>query len=703
MNVIKKTFQYGEHTVTLETGAIARQATGAVMVTMGDTMVLVTVVGKKEPNPSASFFPLTVNYYERYYGTGKFPGGFIKREGRPAVDEILKSRLIDRPIRPLFPEGFNNEVQVVATVMSLDPEINADIPAMLGTSAALTISGIPFSGPIGAARVGFQNGSYILNPTATQLKTSQLDLVVAGTSHAVQMVESAALELPKDTMLGAVVFGHQQMQIAIQAIKEFASEGGKAAWDWQPPAPPKPEIVEKVTQAATPLLYAAYEIKDKQQRHAKLDSIREQVVSCICNPEEDLEIAKEVKKIFAHLEERLMREQVLTKHCRIDGRDTKTVRPISIDLSVFPRTHGSTCFTRGETQALVIATLGTEGDAQLIDGPSGLSNERFMLHYNFPPYCTGETGMMMSPKRREIGHGNLAKRALQAVIPDETIFPYVIRVVSEITESNGSSSMASVCGASLALMDAGVPIKAPVAGIAMGLVKENDQFAVLTDILGDEDHMGDMDFKVAGTANGITALQMDIKIDGITKEIMDAALQQAEEGRMHILQLMQEKIAAPREHVSDFAPRIITIKINPEKIREVIGKGGATIRAIIEETGATIDINDQGVVTIASVDKAAGLAALAKVESITAEAEVGKIYTGKVTKIMDFGAFVNILPNKDGLVHVSQIANKRVANVSDYLQEGQMVKVKVLEIDSNGKVRLSMKEVEAEEKEGKKE
>lgn len=701
MKVTEKVMQYGEHTLTLQTGKIARQASAAVFVSMGDTKILVTVVGRKEPKPGQDFFPLTVNYLERFYAAGGFPGGFMKRESRPSTQEILTSRLIDRPIRPLFPEGFMNEVQIVATVMSLDPEINGDIPAMIGASAALKLSGIPFSGPIGGARVGYIDGQYILNPTATQLKDSKLDLVVAGTSHAVSMVESGALELSKDVMLGAVLFGHREMQAVITAINEFADEAGIRSWDWTPPAhDADAELVAKVAEVAKDQLIAAYAIVQKQKRCAELDAVKARVIAAVAaamGVADPAEIAGKVKKIIGDIEYRVMRDQVLDTKKRIDGRDTTTVRPISIELGILPRAHGSACFTRGETQAIVVATLGTENDAQTIDVPSGESSERFMLHYNFPAYCTGETGPMLSPKRREIGHGNLAKRALLAVVPDKTVSPYVVRIVSEITESNGSSSMASVCGGSLALMDAGVPVKAAVAGIAMGLIKEGDRFVVLTDILGDEDHLGDMDFKVAGTTNGITALQMDIKIDGITAEIMDVALQQAEHGRMHILNLMQEKIAAPREHVSDFAPRILTIKISTDKIRDVIGKGGATIRSIVDETGATIDISDDGLVTIAAVDRAAGQAALDRVTLITAEPEVGRIYTGKVMKIMDFGAFVNILPNRDGLVHISQIANTRVANVADYLTEGQVVRVKVLDVDNQGKIKLSMKEVEAEE------
>lgn len=697
VKVIKKSFQYGEKTVTLETGAIARQADGACLVSMGETVVLVTVVGKKEASPGKDFFPLTVNYQERFYANGKLPGGFMKREGRPGTHEVLASRLIDRPIRPLFPEGFTNEVQVIATVMSLDPQISADIPAMLGASAALALSGIPFNGPIAGARIGYSNGNYLLNPSAEQLTTSALDLVVAGTEHAVLMVESAAQELTKEIMLGAIMYGHREMQVAINAIKEFAAEAGKPKWDWQSPPLHDAALIAKVEGIAKPLLETAYSIVEKQKRNAQIDVARQEVVNSICVADEDGNIDEElviaVKSIFGKLEEKMMRDKVVLNKVRIDGRDTKTVRPITIDLGVLPRTHGSACFTRGETQAVVIVTLGTDNDAQIIDIPSGETTERFMLHYNFAPFCTGEVGMLLSPKRREIGHGNLAKRALQSMLPDKTQFPYVVRVVSEITASNGSSSMASVCGASLALMDAGVPIKKAVAGIAMGLIKEGEHVIILSDILGDEDHMGDMDFKVAGTINGITALQMDIKIDGITENIMREALAQAEEGRLHILNIMQSKIEHAREQVSDYAPRIMTVQINPDKIRDVIGKGGVTIRGIIEETGATIDVDDKGLVTVAAVDRKAGQAAIDRIMAITAEPEIGKIYEGKVVKITDFGAFVNIMPNRDGLVHISQIANQRVNKVTDYLHEGQMVRVRVVELDSQGKIRLSMKDV----------
>ncbi|MFA6409374.1 MAG: polyribonucleotide nucleotidyltransferase [Gammaproteobacteria bacterium] len=692
MKVIKKTFQYGNHTVNLETGYIARQATGAVLASMGDTTVLVAVVAAKEAKQDRDFFPLTVHYQERYYAGGRIPGGFMKREGRPSTIETLISRLIDRPIRPLFPKGFRNEVQIVATVMSMDPEINPDIPALLGASAALAISGVPFQGPLAGARVGYIDNAFVLNPTLSQLKTSKLDLVVAGTENAILMVESEAKELPENVMLDAVMYGHAEMQVAINAIREFAGEAGKSAWSLVPEEA-NLELVSKIEGATSAALKQAYTITDKQSRVMELKKIRQEVAAQLINPEDpNSPNAGQINGIVDDIEKRILREKVLSEKIRIDGRDTKTIRPININVGLLPRTHGSACFTRGETQAIVVATLGTGHDAQIIDVPAGESKERFMLHYNFPPYSTGETGMMSGPKRREIGHGNLAKRALQAVIPTEENFPYVLRVVSDITESNGSSSMASVCGGTLALMDAGVPIKAPVAGIAMGLIKEGERYAVLSDILGDEDHFGDMDFKVAGTIFGITALQMDIKIAGITKEIMHTALEQAKEGRVHILNLMLEKLPRPRENVSDCAPRIITIQINPEKIRDVIGKGGAVIRSIVEETGAKIDITDKGVVTIAAVDRSAAQAAIKKIESLVEEPEVGKIYTGKVVRLMDFGAFVNILPNRDGLVHISQITNKRVENVADYLSEGQEVKVKVLEIDRQGKIRLSMKE-----------
>lgn len=692
MKHIKKSFQYGEQIVTLETGAVARQATGAVIVSMGDTVILVTVVAEKEASIDRDFFPLTVNYQERYYANGRLPGGFMKREGRPSTQETLISRLIDRPIRPLFPEGFANETQVIATVMSLDPEILPDVPALIGAAAALEISGVPFNGPLACARVGYKNGSYFLNPTAKQLKDLDLDLVVAGTKTAILMVESEAKELTEKVMLDAVMFGHKEMQVAIEAIKELAHDAGRPKWAFKPSAAHQ-DLVGKIKKVVEANLVAAYAITDKNSRYPKLEEIRKQATDLFASVESNAHVTKEhVTNIVFELERQIVRGRILEGLPRIDGRDRKTVRPIDINLGILPRVHGSSLFTRGETQAFVAATLGTDGDAQIIDVPAGESTETFLLHYNFPPYATGEVGMVGSPKRREIGHGNLAKRALQAVMPSKEKFPYVIRVVSEITESNGSSSMASVCGGSLALMDAGVPIKASVAGIAMGLIKEGERFAVITDILGDEDHLGDMDFKVAGTADGVTALQMDIKIDGITEEIMQIALDQAKEARIHIFNLMHAKIATPREHISDFAPRITTIHINPEKIRDVIGKGGVVIRGLVEETGATIDIKDDGTVMIASADKGAAAEARRRIEMITAEAEVGKIYTGKVTKIMDFGAVVSFLPSKDGLVHISQISAKRVNDIRDYLQEGQEVKVKVIEVDRSGKVRLSIKE-----------
>lgn len=689
---IKKTFQYGSHAVTLETGAVARQATAAVVVRMDETVVLVTVVAAETAKEGIDFFPLTVNYQERNYAAGRIPGGYFKREGRPSEKETLTSRLIDRPLRPLFPEGFYNEVQVIATVLSVDNNIDPDIPSMIGASAAVALSGIPFSGPIGAARVGYKDGNYLLNPNFKQLQTSQLDLVVAGTEHAVLMVESEAKELSEEVMLGAVMFGHQQMQTVIRAIKEFVGEVGKAKWGWQPPAV-NHELESRVADLVKKDLVIAYQIHQKPARVAKINELRNHAVEQLANEENGITEA-DIKSAFERLESQIVRSTILSGGARIDGRDTKTVRSIHIDVGVLPRTHGSALFTRGETQALVVATLGTTRDAQTIDALEGEAKENFMLHYNFPPYSVGETGQVGSPKRREIGHGRLAKRGIQAVLPSQDEFPYVLRVVSEITESNGSSSMASVCGTSLALMDAAVPIKAPVAGIAMGLIKEGEQFAVLTDILGDEDHLGDMDFKVAGTANGVTALQMDIKIDGITQKIMETALHQAKEGRMHILGLMNQVLGEPRSQLSNYAPRIVSFKINPEKIRDVIGKGGATIRAITEETGATIDITDDGTVKVAAVDNAAGEEAIRRINRITAEVEVGVIYEGTVAKIMDFGAFVTVLPGKDGLVHISQIANERVNNVGDKLKEGQAVKVKVLEIDKQGRIKLSMKDVE---------
>ncbi|MEC9411982.1 MAG: polyribonucleotide nucleotidyltransferase [Pseudomonadota bacterium] len=697
MNSVKKTVQYGQHTLSLETGKIARQAGGAVIASLGETAVLVTVVGKKEVKPGQDFFPLTVNYQERAYSAGKIPGGFFKREGRPTEKETLTSRLIDRPLRPLFPNGFINEVQVVATVIGLDPEIDPDIPAMIGASAALAISGIPFNGPLGAARVGYIDGAYVLNPNKSQLDNSALDLVVAGTESAVLMVESEASELPEEVMLGSVMFGHQQMQTAMDLIKALQAEAGKPAWDWT--APEKDEtLYNMVKEQAYAGIQAAYAISDKLARLDELSKVRNAAVEALVSDESEYD-DEEVKGVFSKLEKELVRGRIIAGEPRIDGRDTASVRPIFVETGLVPRVHGSALFTRGETQAIVIATLGAERDAQTIDAVEGEYRDRFMLHYNFPPYCVGETGMVGSPKRREIGHGKLAKRGVQAVMPTAAEFPYVVRVVSEITESNGSSSMASVCGTSLALMDAGVPIKAPVAGIAMGLIKEENGYAVLTDILGDEDHLGDMDFKVAGTEKGVTALQMDIKIEGINEEIMRTALAQARDGRMHILTKMNAVISSHRTEMSEFAPRIITIKINADKIRDVIGKGGATIRAITEETGATIDIQDDGTVMIFSSDYNAGQQALRRVEDITAEVEVGKIYEGRVAKLMDFGAFVTILPGKDGLVHISQISEERVENVSDKLSEGDLIQVKVLEVDRQGRIRLSMKAVNEETKE----
>ena len=693
MNPIKKSFQYGDHTVTIETGEIARQASGAVMISMGDTVVMVTAVGIREAQAGRDFFPLTVNYQERTYAAGKIPGGFFKREGRPSEKETLTSRLIDRPIRPLFPKGFANEVQIIATVVSLDKQIDPDIAALLGASAALAISGMPFMGPIGAARVGYCDGKYLLNPTYSQLEKSDLDLVVAGTQNAVLMVESEAKQLSEEVMLGAVMFGHQQMQTAINAIRELAAQAGTTSWDWKPAA--KDDSLHQAIEAAGHALIAeAYQVREKQARQNRLAQIRTELAAKLAGDAGADWNEEAVSHAIEKLESKVVREQIIEGKPRIDGRDTRSIRPIRIRAGVLPRTHGSALFTRGETQALVVATLGTGRDAQLIDAIEGERKEPFMLHYNFPPSCVGETGMVGSPKRREIGHGRLAKRGLIAVMPTMEQFPYVIRVVSEITESNGSSSMASVCGSSLALMDAGVPIKAPVAGIAMGLIKEGSRFAVLSDILGDEDHLGDMDFKVAGSAQGVTALQMDIKIDGITEEIMAAALAQAKEGRLHILGEMSKVLTEPRKEMSDYAPRIVTFKIHPDKIRDVIGKGGITIRALTEETGATIDISDDGTVKIASVDNAASLEARRRIEQITADVEVDKIYEGRVAKLMDFGAFVTILPGRDGLVHISQISEERVENVGDKLKEGDMVKVKVLEIDKQGRIRLSMKAVE---------
>ncbi|TRW89674.1 polyribonucleotide nucleotidyltransferase [Candidatus Methylobacter oryzae] len=693
MNPIRKEFQYGDRLVKLETGEIARQSDGAVMIDVDGTTLLVTVVGKKQAN-GGDFFPLTVNYQEKAYAAGKIPGGFFKREGRPSELETLTSRLIDRPIRPLFPEGYTDEVQIIATVVSLNPEVNPEIPALLGASAALSVSGLPFNGPVGAATVGYKDGAYLLNPTPDALKESQLELVVAGTAQAVLMVESEAKNLSEEVMLGAVLFGHEQMQVAINAINEFAAAAGTGVVEWVAPEV-NAELKKLVTAEVEADIKAAYQVAEKLVRQEKLKVIRDAAVEKLVANGEYEESA--IRGIIEHLEYRIVRNAILNESKRIDGRELDKIRPITIRTGVLPRTHGSALFTRGETQALVVATLGTQRDAQIIDALAGEYKEPFMLHYNFPPYSVGETGFVGSPKRREIGHGRLAKRGVAAVLPNMDEFPYTIRVVSEITESNGSSSMASVCGSSLALMDAGVPITSPVAGIAMGLIKEGDNFAVLSDIMGDEDHLGDMDFKVAGSVDGITALQMDIKIDGITAEIMKTALEQAKAGRLHILGEMNKALSTTREEMSDFAPRIITFKIDPAKIREVIGKGGATIRSITEQTGASVDLTDDGIVKVASVDKAAGEEARRLIEEITAEVEVGKTYEGKVVRLMDFGAFVTILPGKDGLVHISQISDERVDKVSDRLNEGDVVKVKVLEIDRQGRVRLSMKEVEAEE------
>lgn len=695
MSPIKKTIMWGRHKLTLETGEIARQASGAVMVSLEDTVVLVTVVGKKSAAEGKDFLPLTVDYQERTYAAGKIPGGFFKREGRPSEKEILTSRLIDRPIRPLFPDGYYNEVQVVATVMSSNNEVDSDIPAMIGTSAALAVSGIPFNGPIGAARVGYADGQYVLNPTATELKTSQLNLVVAGTQQAVLMVESEANELNEDVMLGSVVYGHEQMQAVIELINQLADEVNNPVWDWAPPAKDE-ALATRVAQLGESDLNAAFQLKQKQARSEAIDNIWKRVFNELGVGSEGGPDGNAVKEICFALESKIVRGQILNGEPRIDGRDTRTIRPISIRSGVLPRAHGSALFTRGETQALVVATLGTSRDEQRIDALMGEYTDRFMLHYNMPPYATGETGRVGSPKRREIGHGRLAKRALLAVLPTAEEFGYSMRVVSEITESNGSSSMASVCGGCLALMDAGVPLKAHVAGIAMGLIKEGNRFAVLSDILGDEDHLGDMDFKVAGTEKGITALQMDIKITGITKEIMHAALVQAREGRMHILGKMKTALETPRTELSAYAPRMITIKIKPEKIRDVIGKGGAVIRALTEETGTSIDISDDGTVTIACVSSEGGELARKRIEEITADVEVGRIYEGTVLKLLDFGAIVSVLPGKDGLLHISQIANERVNAVADHLKEGQSVRVKVIEADDKGRLRLSMKAAAAE-------
>jgi polyribonucleotide nucleotidyltransferase len=690
MKPVTKTLTWGRQRLTLETGEIARQASGAVLVNMDDTVVLVTVVGARGAKPGQDWFPLTVDYQERTYAAGKIPGGFFKREGRPSEKEVLTSRLIDRPIRPLFPDGFYNEVQVVATVMSSNNEVDSDIPAMIGASAALALSGIPFNGPIGAARVGFANGEYLLNPTAMELETSQLDLVVAGTQQAVLMVESEAHELAEDVMLGAVVYGHEQMQAVINAIHELVEEAGRPVWDWAPPQKDQP-LIERIAQLAENDLRDAYKIHSKQERRTRIDEACKRARQELVPEGSTADHAQTVADELSNLEAKIVRNQILDGEPRIDGRDTRTVRPISIRTGVLPRAHGTALFTRGETQALVTATLGTSRDEQIIDALQGEYRERFMMHYNMPPYATGETGRVGSPKRREIGHGRLAKRALLAVLPSAEEFAYSLRVVSEITESNGSSSMASVCGGCLALMDAGVPMKGHVAGIAMGLIKEGNRFAVLSDILGDEDHLGDMDFKVAGTERGVTALQMDIKIQGITKEIMHAALTQAREGRMHILEKMKHAIETPRSELSAYAPRMITIKIKPDKIRDVIGKGGAVIRAITEETGTTIDIQDDGTVTIACVSSEGGEAAKKRIEELTADVEVGKVYEGTVLKLLDFGAIVSVLPGRDGLLHISQIANERVNAVSDHLKEGQQVRVKVLEADEKGRLRLSMK------------
>ena len=694
MSVFKKSFAYGPHTVTIETGEMARQANGAVLVTMDATVVLVTAVAAKKAIPGRDFFPLTVNYQEKTYAAGRIPGGFFRREGRPSERETLTSRLIDRPIRPLFPDGFINEVQVVATVLSLNPEVPADVPSLLGASAALCIAGVPFKGPIGAARVGYHNGQYLLNPLRADLATSQLDLVVAGTAQAVLMVESEASGLSEEVMLGAVVYGHEQLQVAIKAIRELAAEAGKPKWDWKPEADNSP-LAAAVSKSFEGALEKAYLITEKQQRYARIGEIKAEAVAALASGESAQFKPDQIGDEFFRLESRIVRNRILAGQPRIDGRDHKTVRPITVKVGTLPRTHGSALFTRGETQALVTTTLGTTRDAQIIDALEGERREPFMLHYNFPPFSVGETGMMGSPKRREIGHGNLARRGVAAVMPEMGTFPYVIRVVSEILESNGSSSMASVCGTSLALMDAGVPIKAAVAGVAMGLVLESGKFQVLTDILGDEDHLGDMDFKVAGTKDGITALQMDIKVEGITPEIMKVALTQAREGRLHILQEMAKVISAPRTTMSEWAPSIITMRIDPEKIRDVIGKGGAVIRQITEETGTTIDIENDGTVKIASVQGAAGREAQRRIELITADVEVGRIYEGRVVKLMDFGAFVTILPGRDGLVHISQISEERVERVADKLKEGDQVRVKVLEVDRQGRVRLSMRDIGA--------
>ena len=692
MNPITKKFQFGDQLVTIETNKIAKQATGSVVVTIGQTVVLTTVVGARSARPGQDFFPLTVNYQEKTYAAGKIPGGFFRREGRPSEKETLTCRLIDRPIRPLFPKGFMNEVQVVCTVISTDKNQDPDIAAMIGTSAALSISGIPFKGPIGAARVGYIDGNYILNPGYDVLKESMLNMVVAGTDGAVLMVESEAKELTEDEMLGAVLFAHQEMQTIITAVAEFATEAGKPSWNWQ--AEEKDAaLLTKVSDSIKADLGEAYRIRDKMDRQAKVGEIRRSIVEELAGGEEAEYVKDDVSDMFGKVEKDLVRQRVLNGEPRIDGRDLRTVRPIEVEVGVLPKAHGSALFTRGETQALVVATLGTLRDAAMIDALEGSYKDTFMLHYNFPPYSVGEAGFMSGPKRREIGHGKLARRGVTASLPNAEDFPYTIRVVSEITESNGSSSMASVCGTSLALMDAGVPMKAPIAGVAMGLVKEGNRYAVLTDILGDEDHLGDMDFKVAGTAAGVTALQMDIKIDGITEEIMEAAMSQAHEARIHILDEMNKVISVSREELSDNAPSMVTLNVHPDKIRDIIGKGGATIRSIVEETGAEVDINDDGSVRIYAEDSAAKDAAVNRIQEITAEAEVGRIYHGKVERIVDFGAFVNILPGKDGLLHISQIAEERVENVSDYLTEGEEVDVVVLDVDQRGRIKLSIKEL----------
>ncbi|MEZ5661792.1 MAG: polyribonucleotide nucleotidyltransferase [Burkholderiaceae bacterium] len=701
--IAKKTFEWGGNTITLETGEIARQAGGAVLVSMDETVVLASVVASKKPRPGQDFFPLTVDYVEKFYAAGRIPGGFFKREGRPTERETLIARLTDRPIRPLFPEGFYNEVQVVLQVISVNPEVDSDIPAMIGASAALAISGVPFAGPIGACRVGYIDGNYVLNPACSAMAASKLDLVVAGTDQAVLMVESEASELSEEVMLGAVVYGHEQMQVVINAIDELVEAAGKPEWDWQPPAADE-ALIAKVKAQAEAGLREAYQLRNKQERSQRLKAVegdcQQALAAAAAEAGEEAPDAGKVGDILFDLQYRLVRDRILAGEPRIDGRDTRTVRPIAIRTGVLPRAHGSALFTRGETQALVAATLGTARDEQIIDAVSGEYRERFMMHYNMPPYATGETGRMGSPKRREIGHGRLAKRAIAPLLPSSEDFGYSIRLVSEITESNGSSSMASVCGGCLALMDAGVPIKAHVAGIAMGLIKEENKFAVLTDILGDEDHLGDMDFKVAGTDSGVTALQMDIKIQGITKEIMQVALDQAREARLHILDQMRSAIGGAREDLSDYAPRLYKMKINPERIRDVIGKGGATIRQITETTGTQIDIQDDGAITIAAVDGAAARRAQQMIEDLTAEVEIGRVYQGTVLKILDFGAIVQVLPGRDGLLHVSQIANERVNNVSDYLAEGQEVRVKVIEADDKGRLRLSIKALTEEEARG---